>query len=263
MSVTSINFVLSQFESERYRYFVIYDDDGDVVYTQNELIDQESAINKLKLFIKSHEGYYTIKVISKKLINLKNVAQIDQNLITKFNIEIYATQLSTTSSNVSNTLGSILPSDDPRNNAPNIYELVSKLEGMNTQMKLQEKDHTHYRENQALRDENKFLKEESEKNKGMNGVVSTLGEHFKDPSVLMGLISGLGTMFKKEQVMPMNGINEQVVNNLSTRKNKMTSAVNVLMELDENFPENISNLAILCKNKPQIYKMAVGYLNNL
>jgi hypothetical protein len=43
----------------------------------------------------------------------------------------------------------------------------------------------------------------------------------------------------------------------------MIASVNMLMKHDENFPENISKLALLAQNKPAIYSMAVSYLNNL
>jgi hypothetical protein len=68
---------------------------------------------------------------------------------------------------------------------------------------------------------------------------------------------------RSEDIMPMNGIDEQVINNISTRREKMIGAVNFLMQHDANFPENISKLAELAKNKPAIYSMAVSYLNNL
>lgn len=68
---------------------------------------------------------------------------------------------------------------------------------------------------------------------------------------------------RAEEMMPMNGIDEQVVNNISTRREKMVGAVNFLMQHDKDFPENIAKLADLAKNKPLIYSMAVQYLNNL
>ena len=68
---------------------------------------------------------------------------------------------------------------------------------------------------------------------------------------------------RSEEMMPMNGIDEQVVNNLSTRREKMVGAVNFLIQHDKDFPENIAKLADLAKNKPLIYSMAVQYLNNL
>ena len=50
MAISSLNFIISQFESEKYRYFAIYDEDGDRVYFQNDLIDVETAVNKLRNF---------------------------------------------------------------------------------------------------------------------------------------------------------------------------------------------------------------------
>ena len=72
MAISSLNFIISQFETEKYRYFAIYDEDGDRVYLQNDLIDVESAISKLKNFFKDNQGYYTIYVMSKKLLNKVN-----------------------------------------------------------------------------------------------------------------------------------------------------------------------------------------------
>jgi hypothetical protein len=90
------------------------------------------------------------------------------------------------------------------------------------------------------------------------------------------LISGVSQLFNKksepvmpmhgirnDEMMPMNGVDEQVINNISTRREKMVGAVNFLMQHDKDFPENISRLAELAKNKPAIYSMAVSYLNNL
>ncbi len=261
MSLTSTNFVISQFESEKYRYFVIYDEEGDLIFSQNELIDQESAVGKMKSFIKSHEGYYTIKVVSKKLTNVKNRAQIDQNLLAKFNVEIYPNTSLTTTNN--NQIGSVLPNDDPRNNAPNIYGLVTSMGEMNANMKLMEKDHLHYIEKQELMKQIEKLQQNDDKNKGMSGIVSSLGSHFNDPSVLLGLISGVSGLFKKEQVVPISGIDEQVVHNISTQQKSITNSINILLELDEDFAKNIEKLSKLCSEKPMIYKMAVGYLNNL
>lgn len=266
MSITSLNFVFSQFESENYRYFIIFDEDNDPVYTQNDLIDKETAIAKLRNFFKDNNGYYTIKVFSKKLTNPKNRIELDKNLVTKFNVELtspISTQVPV--SNMPVTGMGVLPSDDPRNNAPNIYELFGKMGDVTTQMKLMEKDHQHYREMKDLQDRLAEMEREREKSQGMNGVLSTLGENFKDPAVLMGILSSVGGLFKNKSadVMPMNGINDEVADNIDARKQKMVKAVNTLMRLDPSFPENISSLAVLCETKPEMYKMAVTYLNNM
>ena len=267
MSITSLQFVLSQFETEKYRYFIISDEDGDPVYMQNDLIDQESALAKIRSFLKDNNGYFTIKVFSKKLTNPKNRAEQDKNLVTKFNVEL-THKLNQQAAPLMGAVGGFggfgsLPSDDPRSNAPNIYDIVGRMGEVTTQMKLMEKDHQHYREMKELQDRIEKMEQENSKATGMNGVLSTLGDNFKDPAVLMGLLSTVGGLFKKPDVMPMNGINEEVETNVSLRKKAMLDSVNTLMKLDANFPENISALAALAQNKPDTYKMAVNYLKSM
>jgi hypothetical protein len=264
MSITSLQFVLSQFETEKYRYFIISDEDGDPVYMQNDLIDQESALAKIRSFLKDNNGYFTIKVFGKKLTNPKNRVEQDKNLVTKFNVEL-THKLNPTAAPLMGAVGGFgsLPSDDPRSNAPNIYDIVGRMGEVTTQMKLMEKDHQHYREMKELQDRIEKMEQENSKATGMNGVLSTLGDNFKDPAVLMGLLSTVGGLFKKPDVMPMNGINEEVETNVSLRKKAMLDSVNTLMKLDANFPENISALAALAQNKPDTYKMAVNYLKSM
>ena len=264
MSITSLQFVLSQFETEKYRYFIISDEDGDPVYMQNDLIDQESALAKIRSFLKDNNGYFTIKVFSKKLTNPKNRAEQDKNLVTKFNVEL-THKLNPQAAPLMGAVGGFgsLPSDDPRSNAPNIYDIVGRMGEVTTQMKLMEKDHQHYREMKELQDRIEKMEQENSKATGMNGVLSTLGDNFKDPAVLMGLLSTVGGLFKKPEVMPMNGINEDVETNISLRKKAMLDSVNTLMKLDANFPENITALALLAQNKPDTYKMAVNYLKSM
>ena len=275
MAISSLNFIISQFESEKYRYFAIYDEDGDRVYFQNDLIDVETSITKLRNFFKDNQGYFTIRVFSKKLSDKNNLIARDNSTIAKYNVEVTTPALPMGVNGLSGMGGNnMLPPDDPRSNAPNMFQLLGAMSQVEQNMKLMEKDHAHYRETKELQDRIAKMEEEQGKSKGMGAIVDRLGEQFSDPNVLLGLISGVSQLFKKEAVvpmhginrdemMPMNGIDEQVINNISTRREKMIGSVNFLMQHDANFPENISKLAELAKNKPAIYSMAVSYLNNL
>jgi hypothetical protein len=275
MAISSLNFIISQFESEKYRYFAIYDEDSDRVYTQNDLIDVESAINKLRSFFKDNQGYFTIRVFGKKLSDKNNLIARDNSTIAKYNVEVTTPVLPMGVNGLSGMGGnSMLPPDDPRSNAPNMFQLLGAMSQVEQNMKLMEKDHAHYREMKELQDRIAKMEEDGNKSKGMGAIVDRLSEHLSDPNVIMGLVSGVQQIFKKEAVapmhgvrsedmMPMNGIDEQVINNISTRREKMIGSVNFLMQHDANFPENISKLAELAKNKPAIYSMAVSYLNNL
>lgn len=275
MSISSLQFVFQQFESEKYRYFGIYDEDGDLVFSQNDLIDADRALTKLRSFFRDNQGYFTIRVFNKKLANTNNLVARDNSTIAKYNIEVSAQVLPQGVNGLTGMGGnSLLPPDDPRSNAPNMFQLLGQMSQVEQQMKLMEKDHQHYREMKELQDRIAKMEEEGSKSRGMGAIVDRLGEQFSDPQVLLGLISGVSQLFNKkpapvmhgvraEEMMPMNGIDEQVVNNLSTRREKMVGAVNFLMQHDKDFPENIAKLAELAKNKPLIYSMAVQYLNNL
>jgi hypothetical protein len=269
MSITSLNFVISQFETEKYRYFIIFDEDNDTVYVQNDLIDQETALAKLRSFLRDNNGYFSIKVFSKKLTNPKNKIEQDKNMLTKFNVELTHRLNDNpmplpSQNNGFNGFGS-LPNDDPRSNAPNIYDIFGKMGQLTTEMKLMEKDHQHYRDMKDLQERLDKAEAEKSKSEGMSGVLSTLTENFKDPAVLMGLLSGVSGLFKGQSanVMPMNGVTDEVASNVSERKAKMVTAVNTLMKLDSEFPENVAMLAKLCENKPEMYKMAVVYLKSM
>jgi hypothetical protein len=277
MSISSLNFIFSQFETEKYRYFGIYDEDGDLVFSQNDLIDADRALTKLRSFFRDNQGYFTIRVFNKKLANTNNMVARDNSTIAKYNVEVNAPVLPQGVNGLTGMGGNpMLPPDDPRSNAPNMFQLLGQMSQVEQQMKLMEKDHQHYREMKELQDRIAKMEEEQGKSRGMGAIVDRLGEQFSDPSVLLGLISGVSQLFNKksepvmpmhgirnDEMMPMNGVDEQVINNISTRREKMVGAVNFLMQHDKDFPENISRLAELAKNKPAIYSMAVSYLNNL
>lgn len=275
MSISSLNFVFQQFETEKYRYFGIYDEDGDLVFSQNDLVDADKALTKLRNFFRDNQGYFTIRIYNKKLANTNNLVARDNSTIAKYNVEVSAPVLPQGVNGLTGMGGnSLLPPDDPRSNAPNMFQLLGQMSQVEQQMKLMEKDHQHYREMKELQDRIAKMEEEQGKAKGMGAIVDRLGEQFSDPQVLLGLISGVSALFNKKpepqmhsvhrsEMMPMNGVDEQVANNLSTRREKMVSAVNFLMQHDKDFPENISKLAALAQNKPLIYSMAVQYLNNL
>jgi len=128
MAISSLNFIISQFESEKYRYFAVYDEDGDRVYTQNDLIDVEAAINKLRSFFKDNQGYFTIRVFSKKLSDKNNLIARDNSTIAKYNVEVTTPVLPMGVNGLSGMGGnSMLPPDDPRSNAPNMFQLLGAM----------------------------------------------------------------------------------------------------------------------------------------
>jgi hypothetical protein len=86
--------------------------------------------------------------------------------------------------------------------------------------------------------------------KKIEGIVGTILPHL-----------GLGGMGGEGMAgIPMNGINGVTE---SSPKERILSAVNQLIKLDPNFPDNIEKLAHLAKSKPAIYQLAVKQLNDL
>lgn len=270
MGLSSLNFIISQFEAEKYRYFAIYDDDGDTVLLQNELIDTGTALQKLRSFLKENQGQYTIKVFGKKLTNPNNLISRDNSTIAKYTVDIEKQALPNGVSGLagmpSSPVSSFLPADDPRNGAPNMFQLLGQLSGVEQQMKLMEKDHQHYREIKALEDKIQRMEEESKKAKGMGAIVDRLGQQFSDPAVILGLISGVSQMFQKTQQQPqqsINGIDMQVKNEVENASKSINQSITTLMRIDPQFVENLEKLATLATKNPQLYQLAINQLKSL
>jgi LytS/YehU family sensor histidine kinase len=70
-------------------------------------------------------------------------------------------------------------------------------------------------------------------------------------------ISGIMSAMTQE---PHQDINNLSTNTMTTQKEKIIAAVNELIKLDPNFPDNLELLVNLAKNKPSVYKQAVSIL---
>lgn len=291
MAITSLQFMYDQFEAEKWRFFGIYDERGEVVYKQMANLEPEKAYNKLREWFKQNFGTFTVKVFMKAN---SMAAAMEQNTLARFTVEV-------TGQNQPVGMGTIYgqsqgpqgvpvyaaqPSNNVFDGAPNQWSLVDQNHGFRTELQLMKKDHDHQREMDQMRRELDALKAEQGKSRGMGAIVDRVGEQFSDPAVLMGLISGVSRLFNKpsapqgpyqpaQHITPMNGIpggiaptttgrvDFEVARNADKRRDKLVSAVNQLMESDPDFPENMAKLAALSRSNPAVYKMAISYLNTL
>ena len=290
MAITSLQFVYDQFENEKYRYFIVRDEDNDVVVFQNDVVDAGQALQKLRSFFNNNFGSFSIEIFPQKLTSVRNMAEHDKKRIAKYKVDVAQKALP---DGVGGLTGmgaaygggyggfGALPPDDPRSNAPNMFQVLGQLSSVEQQMRLMEKDHQHWREMKELQDKLAKMEEEHSKARGMGAIVDRLGEQFSDPQVLLGLISGVSQLFNRQpqHVTPMNGISsidEQIAHNMQNakatpqpaaqsndRQVKVVEAVNQLIQHDPAFPENIAKLAELAKRNPTIYNMAVQYLKTL
>lgn len=293
MKLSSLQFVLQQFENERYKFFSIYDSDHDLQYSQMEPLEPGVSLAKLRNFLRTNTGYFEIYVFNAKM-NPRSLSDRDKKYVAKYAIELLDQPLP---GGVQGLTGmsvqgyGMLPPDDPRSGAPNMYQVLGQLAGVEQEMKLQQKDFQHWKEVQELQSEINRMKEEQSRSRGMGALADRLGEQFSDPQVLMGLIAGVSQLFNKQpqtaHPAPMTGvataedvitetssieematvkkdpITQAVNNNLNQRQARMVSAINELQKADPEFPENIAKLADIARRNPGVYKMAIQYLKTL
>ena len=310
---------MQQFESAGYRYFGIYDDEGMLVMYQNDVIDKGQALQKFRAFVRENTGFYTVMIFKTKLANINNLVSRDKALEAKYNIQIegagqsqsiagmtgqYQPQYQSSGLPGSTVAGiggyggvsSLLPQDDPRNGAPNLWDMQKENANFRTEMLLMQKDHNHYRELKERDDMIARLQEENKKAKGMGAVLSKGLERLAQPEVIMGVISALDQFARRGQpeARPINGMDESaiqgsrnviiengsgVVESLGAIQAETTqnmeakpkdpkmqaieNAVRELIKSDPNFHANIAKLAQIAQKSPGVYKMAVQYLSTL
>jgi hypothetical protein len=267
-----------------------------------EPLEPGVSLAKLRNFLRTNTGYFEIYVFNAKM-NPRSLSDRDKKYVAKYAIELVDQPLPggvqglTGMGNMPVGYGMLTP-DDPRAHAPNMYQVLGQLAGVEQEMKLQQKDFQHWKEVQELQSEINRMKEGQSKSRGMGALADRLGEQFSDPQVLMGLIAGVSQLFNKQpsaHPAPMTGVataeevimessntasqgttNEEAMatvkkdpitqavnNNLNQRQTKMVAAINELQKADPEFPENIAKLADIAHRNPGVYKMAIQYLKTL
>lgn len=310
---------MQQFESAGYRYFGIYDEDGMLVTYQNDVIDKSQALQKFRTFVRENTGFYTVMIFKNKLSNINNLVSRDKALEARYNIQIEGAGQSQGIAGMTGQyqpsalpgsaglnyggVSSLLPQDDPRNGAPNLWDMQKENANFRTEMLLMQKDHNHYRELKERDDMIARLQEENKKAKGMGAVLSKGLERLYEPEVIMGVISAISQFGRQGQAeaRPINGIGDAVIQSGSSnviiengsgiveslgaiqsiqatqtettqsmeakpkdpKMQAIENAVRELIKSDPNFHTNIAKLAQIAQKSPGIYKMAVQYLSTL
>jgi hypothetical protein len=196
----------------------------------------------LRSFLKNNDGYFEVYVFNRK-INASTLIERDRKYIAKYAVELnQSSALVSGISGVSTTLGAspvpgfshtVLPADDPRNGAPNSWDMMTRMGAMETQMKLMEKDHAHQREMSELTREIERLRAEMDRSRGMGAVGDQLKGLIANPQVAMGLLGAfLGPKSAQSaphhpphHPAPMNGVMVQ-----DETMNEMPTAEDTIME---------------------------------
>ena len=278
MAISSAQYMYGRFEENKYCYFSIYDELDELVETQTALISPEKAAGKLRDFVNNHEGVFSVYALKKPTKG--SLAERALHTQAKFTIDAtrpaFPAGMSGLNPAQNGASSHMTTVPSPYEGGPNSWQLVGQVGALEADMKLMRKDHEHYREIQTLQDRITKMEEEQNKSRGMGAIVDRVSEQFSDPAVIMGLISGIKQLFNKQpessqpQRVPINGIGEglnvvdaQVKQNVNARSETLARAINSLVATDPDFAENMQKLAALAKAKPDVYKMAIGYLNNL
>jgi hypothetical protein len=120
---------------------------------------------------------------------------------------------------------------------------------------------------QKLEMENKYLQDKMERREAE--LRAEMDKQASSENRIQGIIGQVLPAFMQGFAgqSPMNGITQpqpDMQNQVQNQeKQTVINAVNRLMQLDPNFAKNISALAVLAEKKPDMYSMAVQYLNNL
>jgi hypothetical protein len=253
-------FVIDTMREQDYRFFIVTDSDYRVVYQSTQNIPLEESIKRLQKFYDSAEtGLYRVQISPSNDLRRDGSFKVDG-----FMYEIMLNKsLDNQKEEIRNMGMGGMGYDTPQN--PFLDRYIGSLENtsnLNAQMLLLQKEMEYERRLRDLRDEYEKKMRDLEANSGMSGI---MGEIVKElgPQAMKAFST-------KMNQQPINGIDDtetmeqqKVINNMSTQKEKLLEAVNTLIKLDPNFPENLAKLAELAKNKPSVYKMAVEYLKSM
>jgi len=270
------SFIIDTMKELDYRYFTILDSNYNIVYQMFQPVSLEDAVKRMKKFLENaSSAMYRIHIYPTNE-KLKNGEPKSQG----FQYEIMLTeslkgkQEDPSEFNVGNQnqnqglngMGQYMDNIMTNGNAMMGGVGLDKYLGekdkiMELQMRIQQLE----MDKRYL--EEKLERREAELKKDFESQMSTENR-------IQGIINNvLPTFMSGFQQSPMNGVanaftqnsqpNMNNANNQPSPKDKVIAAVNTLMKLDDNFPENIEKLAKLKEEKPAIYEMAVQYLKSL
>ena len=264
-------FIIDTMREMDYRYFVILDTQFNTVYQQFQPVSMEEAIKRFERFLKNAgSAMYRVRIYQN---NERKVSGEPKGNF--FQYEIMLTEsvkgeepeptfpqrtnpTPINGSGIPDAMQSVMTQggmmggvglDRYLSEKDRILELMLRIQ----QLELEKK----YLEEKLERRESELRREMEQQNSSETRIQGIIN------NVLPGLMAGF------QGQAPMNGIQQanptNMENNKSqeTEKNAIVNAVNKLMKIDPDFPKNISALADLAAKKPDVYKMAVNYLNSL
>ncbi len=239
--MTKPEYIYQLMRDENRPYFTITDQKDNCLRTHLDNPDVEHAILQLQDFLKWNDGVFTICMRqTPKAINGR-----DKGLVYTF----------------SNSLMANEARDNAQNKVPvtgigSVFTNPSQIYGFDPMQKVME-----------LMSENNRLSQEIVRSSLKNDMAA-LEERLKSKDdggafqeVAVKAIAGLFGAGMPGAKVGLAGLGDDPIDP-NDKKSKINNAVVRLIKVDPNFADNIAKLADLAENKPAIYNMAIGQLNN-
>ena len=255
------SFIIDTMKELDYRYFTILDSNYNIVYQMFQPVSLDDSVKRMQKFLENaSSAMYRIHIYptNEKLRNGEPESLKKDKEPMEFNA---TSQMNQGMNGAGQYMDSLMTNGNAMMGGVGLDRYLGEKDRiMELQLRIQQ-----------LEMEKKYLEEklerrESELKKDFESQLSTENR-------IQGIINNvLPTFMNGFAQAPMNGVgqmqpnvqnNMENVMNQSNPREKVLTAVNTLIKLDEKFPDNIEKLAKLIQEKPAIYQMAVQYLNSL
>ncbi len=255
MSV-SLDFIKDTMREQDLRFFVIRDSEYRPQYEQMQPVGMDEALKRFdNFFANARNSIYHVFVYK---LNQKKVDGQPKGVPYEYEVMLTDSIKDKESVPINGMMGygsggQGVPLDNFLNSKDEIMNL--KLQVMRLEMEKGQLKDNYEREIERMKaDHEKSMTSESR----IQGIVGQIAPMFGFGGG--NTINGLAGVMTAE---PKELINNLSTNNMATQKEKIIAAVNELLKLDPNFPENLELLVNLAKNKPSTYKQAVSILKSM
>ena len=258
MSV-SLDFIKDTMREQDLRFFVIRDSEYRPQYEQMQPVGMDEALKRFdNFFANARNSIYHVFVYK---LNQKKVDGQPKGVPYEYEVMLTDSIKDKESVPINGMMGygsggQGVPLDNFLSSKDTIMEL--KLQVMRLEMEKGQMKDMYEREIERMKaDHEKSMSSESR----IQGIVGQIAPMFGfgGGNTING-ISGIMSAMTQE---PHQDINNLSTNTMATQKEKIIAAVNQLLALDPNFPDNLELLVILAKNKPAVYKQAVSILKSM
>ena len=259
-------FVINAMREMDLRYFVIEDQSGNVMYHQWQTLSLDKSVERLENFIKNCSTNSSFVVyLYKSNERLKNGEPTAKNQGMRY--EVWVDEPFENDRNVGiNGFNQHQPNsfDNLSGIAESMYRVGSMGSvGLETYLSTKDEIMSLRLKIQQLEMENRYLEDKYAKE--IESIKKDYEDKLSSDKKIEGIIGsvlpaiGLGGGMAGIMGLTQNAHMEKE----KTSKEKVIDAVNVLLQSDPDFVENITKLAQLAQKNPTIYKVAVEQLNKL